>query len=181
MFTRLLYIKKMKNKTDFRLYAKNIRKTLDILKISQNAVELIRKNPFYISASRVMIFYPTKYEVNLLDLLSDNKNFYLPKVDGENLLVCPYSKGDVLQKSEFNILEPLTSPISAEKLDLVIVPALMADSLGFRLGYGGGFYDRFLSANNNTFNTLTVVPKELFVDKLPTDEFDERIDCIIQA
>lgn len=181
MFTSLLYIKKMENKTELRLYAKNIRKNLNISKVSQNAVNLIRKHPFYIDASNVMIFYPTKYEVNFLDLLSDNKKFYLPKVSGKNLLICPYDLNCELVKSEFNILEPCSNPISIDKLDLVIVPALMADKFGFRLGYGGGFYDRFLADKDKKFKTITVVPYELYIEKLPVDEFDRKIDEILIA
>lgn len=169
----------MNKKTDLRIIAKNIRKTLNILKISADLVSLIQKNEVYKNAQNVMLFYPTKYEVNLLGLLSDDKNFFLPKVKGENLLVCPYKNGDTLVQSEFNIYEPITEPISPANLDLVIVPALMADKNGFRLGYGGGFYDRFLKENKKYFKTICPISKELYIESLPINEFDEQIDMIL--
>ena len=123
-----------------------------------------------------MIYYPKDGEINLLDLLNDKKTFYLPRVNNKYLDICPYKIGDKLKMSEFNVLEPVNNSVKCEELDLVIVPSLMADSLNFRLGYGGGYYDRFLC---DSFKTLTVIPKELFIEKLPTDKFDKKIDQII--
>ena len=145
-------------------------------KISQNLTDKIRKLVVYKSAKHVMIFYPTKYEVDLRDLLRDDKNFYLPKVDGDNLLVCPYDKN--LIKSELNIMEPQTEPVKPDILDLVIVPALMADKEGYRLGYGKGYYDRFLP--DNIFS-ICAVPRELFVEKLPRDVFDKKVNLILHG
>lgn len=165
----------MKNKTDYRLYAKELRKMLDIELISKKLTEKIRTLHCYKSAQNVMLFYPTEYEINLLDLLKDNKNFYFPKVDNEKLLVCPVS--DKYEKSKYNIMEPCSDPVDKDILDLIIVPALMADSQGFRLGYGGGFYDRFLL--NCSCKTLTAIPKELLVEELPHETFDIKIDYLL--
>ena len=164
----------MKSKTDLRIYAKELRKTLDITSISQNLVDVIRQSDIYKSAKNVMIFYPKKYEVDLRDLLNDNKNFFLPKMNGQDLLVCPYS-GD-LEKANFDIMEPCTEPVDIEILDLIIVPALMVDKQGYRLGYGGGFYDRLLKTT--IAKTFSALPKELFVEKLPYDEFDVKVDKV---
>ena len=171
----------MDNKTELRIKAKSIRKNLDISAISAKAVTLIKQHRFYINSSNIMIFYPTKYEINLLTLIADEKNYYLPKVEGEKLLVCPYNKYCKLEKSSFNIFEPCSNPVRTDILNLVIVPALMADNFGYRLGYGGGFYDRFLSDCAPKTKTLTVIPKELLVNKLPREDFDRKIDEIIVA
>lgn len=180
IFTPLLYIKKMDNKTVLRIKAKNIRHSLQIHKVSENLIKLVRGHDFYKKSKNVMIFYPTKYEINLLPLLNDDKNFYLPRVNGDYLSVCPYIPADELKKSEFNILEPCSKPVDADVLDLVIVPALMADKYGYRLGYGGGFYDRFLAQHcSPKMKTLVTIPLELYVDELPHDDFDVPVDEII--
>ncbi len=171
----------MKSKPELRLIAKDIRKTLDICKISENIVQNIRGLDLYKSSKNVMLFYPTKYEVNLLLLLEDDKNFYFPRVNGENLHVCRYNTGDILIKSEYNILEPCSEGVSAEVLDLVIVPALMFDKNGFRLGYGGGYYDRFLAKYSKNFKTIGVIPKNLYQKSLPTEEFDVPVDVVISS
>ncbi len=166
----------MDNKTDLRVRAKSIRKTLDIARLSDNAVNQIRQIKLYQNAQNVLIFHPMQYEISVLGLLKDTKNFYLPKVCGNELLVCPYS--DKLEKSEFNVCEPCSNPVNADIIELAIVPALMADKDGYRLGYGGGFYDRFLSANPH-IKTIVPIAKELYVEKLPRDEFDVKIDYAV--
>ena len=170
----------MYNKTDLRIWAKSIRKTLDMDKISNNAVRLIRENSLYKKAENILIFYPMKYEVNLLELLEDNKNFYLPKVCEKRLLICPFKSGGKLEKSDFNILEPCSISVNPNILNLIILPALMADEAGYRLGYGKGFYDRFLGENPD-IKTILPTPKELFVTSLVHDDFDKRADIIIKC
>ncbi len=170
----------MDNKTDLRVHAKTIRKGLDITSISANIVNLIRENKSYLKARNVMLYYPMKYEINLLSLLTDNKNFYLPKVFGKDILVCPFKQGDNLKLSEFRVNEPCSNPVNPEILDLIFVPALMADREGLRLGYGGGFYDRFLEKYKN-IKTITPISSKLIVDKLPVDVFDCRIDEILSC
>ena len=171
----------MYDKNSLRLKAKSIRKTLDMLSISKCLIEKIRTNSLYKKANNIMIYYPTKSEVNLLELLSDNKTFYLPKVHDDKLLVCPYKTNSELEISSLHIMEPTSQPVNPDILDLIIVPALMADNFGFRLGYGGGFYDRFLKSLGNNVHSIVAIPKELFVDKLPFENFDIPVDEVIQA
>lgn len=166
----------MDSKSNLRKKAKELRKSLNIEKISNEICTKIRNLEEYNSAKNIMIFYPMKYEIDLRDLLKDNKNFYLPKTNGENILVCPYSNN--LQKSAIGVMEPKTEPINPNKLDLVFVPALMADKEGYRLGYGGGYYDRFLSKYPDIIAVLPI-PKALLTDKLPHDIFDIKTHIII--
>ena len=168
----------MEDKNNLRIHAKNLRKTLKIDTISEKMVNLIRENYVYKNSQNVMLFYPTEHEIDLRELLKDSKNFYLPRVSGKDLEVCLYKYGDELIKSNMGIYEPTCNSIKPEILDLVIVPALMCDKNGCRLGYGGGFYDRFLVKIPHV-KTLVVIPKELLTDKLPSQEHDIKIDNII--
>lgn len=172
----LLYTETMDDKAGLRIKAKCTRKTLDTEKLSASAIYQIRLNDLYKKSRNILIFHPMRYEINLLDLTNDNKNFYLPKVCGDELLVCPYSEKVV--KSGFGVCEPCTNPIDAKEIELAIVPALMIDREGYRLGYGGGFYDRFLSANPH-IKTIAPIAKELFAEKLPHEDFDIKIDCTL--
>lgn len=167
----------MLEKTHIRTIFKEERKKLDIALISKDIVKNIRSSDFYKNAEHVMLFYPLKYEINLLDLLNDDKNFYFPKVHGENLLVCPYESSVKFEKAVFNIYEPCSAPVFPEILDLIFVPALAVDKNNFRLGYGGGFYDRFLK----TIDVITAVPiyENFVVEELPHDDYDVRVDYII--
>ena len=146
--------------------------------ISEKLVQMVRENVLYKNSHNVMLFYSTKYEVNLTDLLKDDKNFYLPRVNDQNLEVCPFKYGDKLEKSDFGIYEPVSECLRPDILDLVIVPALMADRHGYRLGYGGGYYDRFF-AQILEVKKIIAIPKELYVEKLPHDSHDINVDEVI--
>ena len=166
----------MQTKQELRKQSKEIRKKLDIKSISKILVQKIRNLQEYKSAQNVMIFYPLKYEIDLLELVNDNKNFYLPKVKDDNLVVCPYC--DDLEKSDLNIFEPCSTPCNPEILDLIFTPALMADKEGYRLGYGKGYYDRFLKQYPN-IKTILPIPKDLVADELPKDDFDVKVWKVI--
>lgn len=171
----------MLEKKNLRKKAKEIRISLDMKKISEKIVENILNLEIYKNAQHIMLFYPLKHEVNLLSLTekSKDKNFYLPRVDGRNLLVCPYNIGDDLVTSKFWTEEPTTKPIDTNILDIVFVPALMVDNHFHRLGYGGGFYDIFLSKNAANASKIVAIPSQLIHDKLPSESFDAKIDAII--
>lgn len=168
----------MENKRDLRVRYKTIRKSLDIEKISQNIEDNIRLFQPYKKAKNVMLFYPTKYEINLLGLLKDDKSFYFPRVNKNELLVCPYSEETIFEKSQFNINEPCSTPVNPENLDLIIVPALAVDKNNYRLGYGGGFYDRFLKLVPDII-TVAPVYHKFITETLPVEDFDEPVDYVI--
>lgn len=162
-------------KTALRKWAKEERKKYSCDSV---LIKTLIETEEYKQAKNIMIFYPLKDEVNLLPLLKDKtKNFYLPKIDGKNLLCCPYSEGDELCESCFKTQEPKTS--NAINPDLVIVPALAVDKNNYRLGYGGGFYDRFLAQQK--CKTIVCIPHQLVVETVYPEEFDVPVDKVIQA
>lgn len=163
-------------KTKLRKWAKEERKKLDMQTISKQLVENLRKTEEYKQSQNVMIFYPKGDEVNLLSLLEDDKNFYLPKIDGQNLLCCPYGLGDELCESCFKTKEPLSEPVK-DSIDLVIVPALAVDKNNYRLGYGGGFYDRFLA--DTKCKKIVCIPSQFVVETVFPDEFDVPVDKLV--
>lgn len=167
----------MQKKTDLRAKAKSIRKELDIKNISHVLCEKVKNSEEFHNAKHVMIFYPLKDEINLLELLNEDKKFYLPKMNGLTLNVCPYKKGDKLEIKAFGVKEPRTSPVSAKILDLIIVPALMVDKNNYRLGYGKGFYDRLIT--HTKAKTIVCLPKELLIEELPIEPHDKKVDIVI--
>lgn len=171
----------MQEKKELRKKAREIRTSLNIEEISKKIVDRILSLELYQKAQHVMIFYPLEHEVNLLPLLekSPTKNFYLPKVHGENLLVCPYKMGGELTLSKFKTKEPVSEPINTKILDIIFVPALMTDKNLHRLGYGGGFYDRFFAGNPSKALKIVAIPKSLITTKLPNETFDVQIDVVV--
>ena len=167
-------------KKELRKWAKEVRNSLDMEKISLELARKLSITDEYKNAENIMLFYPKENEVNLLSLLQDkSKNFYLPKIEEENLLCCPFSDGDNLCLSCFNTQEPLTETCKKDLIDLVIVPALACDKNNYRLGYGGGFYDKFLKDIKAV--KIVCIPKELIIETIYPENFDIKMNKIITA
>jgi 5-formyltetrahydrofolate cyclo-ligase len=169
----------MVTKEKLREVAKQIRESLDVDSISEKIVEALRYTEIYQTAENIMLFYPLPKEINLLPLLKDNKNFFLPKIKGDKLVACPYKIGDELTVSKFKTKEPVTKPINPEILDIVLVPALMVDSSFHRLGYGRGFYDKFLSKSVPNAIKIVPIPSALTIDEMPVESFDVQVDVVL--
>ena len=141
------------------------------------AEKLINSNEFK-KAKNILIYYPLTDEIDLLSITSDiSKNFYLPKIEGKNLLCCPYKSGEKLCISCCKTLEPLTEACDKNLIDLAVIPALACDKNNYRLGYGGGFYDRFLQDFNGT--KIVCLPKEFLLDTVHPEKHDIKVDKII--
>ena len=146
--------------------------------LSLALVSKLQEHQVYKNAKHIMIFYPLLNEVDLRTLLEDkNKRFYLPRIDGDGLVCCSYSLGDELFESCFKTKEPVSQKINKDVLDLVVVPALAIDEKGYRLGYGGGYYDRFLS--NLKCKKVVCIPQQLLVKTINPEENDVPVDIII--
>ena len=166
------------NEQQLRKWIKEERKKLNTNLLSEILVKKLKETEEYKMANHIMFFYPLEYEINLLSLLNDEtKNFYLPKIIGENLLCCSYKNGDMLCESCFKTKEPLSEPIDKRILDLVIVPALAVDKSNYRLGYGGGFYDRFLC--DLDCKKIVCISKQFIVETVYAEQHDVKMDKII--
>ena len=168
------------NKTDLRIWAKTERSKLDISGISKKLAKNLINTKEYQQSKNIMVYYPLKNEVDLRLLFEDKtKNFYLPKVKDNELLCCPYKLEDKLYSSCFNTKEPFTEPIEIQNIDLIIIPALACDINNYRLGYGGGDYDRFLSNKKIKAKKIVCIPRELIVSTIYPEEFDIPVDKVI--
>jgi 5-formyltetrahydrofolate cyclo-ligase len=117
---------------------------------------------------------PSTKELNAA-LLKNGKMLYLPRISGTDLEWVKWSGSETeLSPSKFSkkIIEPSGPAISDKSLiELVIVPALRIDRSGYRLGQGGGFYDRALS-NMNAWTIGLIHPDEISSEDLPREDFD---------
>ncbi|SHI13214.1 5-formyltetrahydrofolate cyclo-ligase [Sporobacter termitidis DSM 10068] len=84
-----------------------------------------------------------------------------------------------LSLSSYQLLEPLgsTQVVAPEALDFIIVPALAYDREGYRLGYGGGYYDRFL-LKTKAF-TAGIARERLLMDAVPREAHDVAVRCVV--
>jgi 5-formyltetrahydrofolate cyclo-ligase len=101
------------------------------------------------TAEAIMVYAAKDQEVDLSlfieQSLQADKKVFLPRVEGKDIAVLPFAGWEQMQLSSWGIKEPLGNSVSPDILDAVIVPGLVFDGRGYRLGYGKGYYDRFLS------------------------------------
>ena len=84
-----------------------------------------------------------------------------------------------MRSGTFGILEPCHNlPImDLQNIDLILIPAVACDRQGYRLGYGGGFYDRWLP--NSTGLKVGIIFEQFYLDELPRDIWDVPLDAIV--
>ncbi len=122
-------------------------------------------------------------EVNTHDfikeLLSSNKKLTIPATDFESgeLLHSKLNSFDDLQENKWGVLEPVNVIEVELGFDLILIPLLAADRSYNRLGYGKGFYDRFLK--NSDAIKIGLLFDEFILNKIPVEDFDQKLDILI--
>ncbi|MDP4177472.1 MAG: 5-formyltetrahydrofolate cyclo-ligase [Bacillota bacterium] len=115
--------------------------------------------------------------------LENNKTICVPKVisKSEGMKAVKIESINELTAGKYGILEPKESNniINADKIDLIISPGVAFDSSGYRVGYGGGFYDRFLSNVNDNVPVIAMSYDFQFIDKVPREDFDKPVDFVV--
>ena len=129
-------------------------------------------------------YYPSNYEIddlNILDYL-EKKNFKvsLPVIQKANQMnFCKWSKRDPLKINKFGIPEPVSTKIIYP--DILLVPLVAYDSNLNRLGYGGGFYDRYIEKIEKIKKVIKIGLAFSFqkISSIPIDQYDKRLDFIV--
>ena len=140
----------------------------------------------FINSSSILFYAPTADEINIryaIDCaLNMGKKTAFPRCtdkDG-NMEFYFVNSYDDLTVGTFNIMEPDADkalPVTDFRNSLCVVPALSADERGYRIGYGKGYYDRFLQKKHLISAALCY--NELQSEKIPNDEYDIRVDYVI--
>lgn len=173
----------MTDKKNLRLLFKQKRKEIACKR--EKSIKIAEKffiTDVYKNADTIMLFYPLNDEVNTLFIfekaLKDGKKVVFPVTDIKSKEIIPVYYKNGFKKGAYGIFEP-TGGLTADKnqIDAVIIPALSADTKNYRLGYGGGCYDRFLKDFKGY--KATVLFSELLTDSLPHDNFDIKTDEVI--
>ena len=130
-------------------------------------------------AKNVMIYYPFKNEVNVLELIKifKDKNFFFPVVNFKKkvLEIRRYNEGKFV-KNKLGIFEPKGKSSKKIKLDFIVVPGIVFDEKCFRIGFGGGYYDKFLK-NVDCFACGVCYDFQI-VKSLPVEKNDVKLDCV---
>ena len=129
-------------------------------------------------------YYPTNYEIddlNILDFLEKKKfKVSLPVIKKENQMnFYKWSKGDPLKINKFGIPEPVSTRIIYP--DILLVPLVAYDSNLNRLGYGGGFYDRYIEKIEKIKKVIKIGLAFSFqkISSIPINQYDKKLDFIV--
>jgi 5-formyltetrahydrofolate cyclo-ligase len=113
--------------------------------------------------------------------LKDGKRVAVPKVYGDEMKFIYLSDLSQVEKGFAGIPEPVADgDVAADPTALVLMPGLAFTEKGHRMGYGGGFYDKFLSQEPN-HPTLALCYAFQMVDELPVEEYDVPVDVVLWA
>ena len=134
---------------------------------------------------KVALYYPSNFELNVLKFLEFNyilrQDILLPIIDKKNhMSFFSWKKNDVLFVYEFGMLEPAKTKIKIP--DIMLVPILAYDKNKYRLGYGKGFYDRYINKYLKQFKNIITVGVAFSFQKhhkLPINQNDMKLDFII--
>ena len=179
----------LQTKAILRLKAKTILENLfksgELEKRKEIAIHKIINADFFTSAKKILIYKALKDEIDLnaLTELFPDKDFPIPELTGN------HPPEDFIKQ--------------CENLDLIIIPGLSFDKRGYRLGRGGGYYDKLLSKiipqaqpqektksklSHQSPNGITqrsqalilgIIPKELYSETLPNEPHDIKVDLVL--
>jgi len=147
---------------------------------SRSLIQKIKQHPLYQKAKVVGLFSAIKHEPDLSPLLKDSKIWLLPKVSGDNLIYARYQSQSSLIKSELGILEPQGSKDESSTLDLVIIPGIAFDTKGNRIGFGKGYFDRFLSSHQLPYVIGVAYPFQM-QKQIKTTKSDVPVNEVLVA
>jgi 5-formyltetrahydrofolate cyclo-ligase len=147
---------------------------------SQSLMKQIIALPAFQQAKVIGLYSPIKNEPDLTPLIQKNKLVLLPKVVGDSLIYGQWKQGDTLIKSPLNIFEPKTNEDDSHLLDLVIIPGVAFDRLGNRLGFGKGYFDRYLATHRPPLVIGVCYPFQL-QKQLEVTQEDMKVDLVLVA
>jgi 5-formyltetrahydrofolate cyclo-ligase len=129
-------------------------------------------------------YYPSNYEIDDLDILDflekKNLKISLPIIKKNNEMnFYSWSRNDPLKINKFGIPEPLSSKVFYP--DILLVPLVAYDSSLNRLGYGGGYYDRYIEKIKKIKKVIKIGLAFSFqkISSIPINQYDKRLDFIV--
>ncbi|UMZ74574.1 5-formyltetrahydrofolate cyclo-ligase [Natranaerofaba carboxydovora] len=142
----------------------------------------------YQKANSIMAYLPFQNEVDTMPIIKDaikkGKKVTVPKTYPKTKTMVPALIVDLendFAYGNYGVLEPKEDrlfPLEPTEIDLVVVPGVAFDEDGYRLGYGGGYYDRFISKLREDTILAAVSFEEQIVTKVPLDKWDKRLHLI---
>ena len=141
----------------------------------------------YKGSNKIFVYISFGSEADTMEFikyaLSDNKEIYVPKTDKskKEMVAIRINSLDNMSVDKWGILEPATVEKDkiGEEFDLVIMPGVAFDKSGNRIGYGGGYYDKYISKRNIKCPKIALAYDLQIIDKIEAEEYDIKVDGVI--
>ena len=156
-----------------------------IVEKSRKLGVLFAASELYQNAKTIYGYLPYNQEVRTVPMLEqalkDGKRVAVPKCYGDEMKFLFMDDLSKVEKGYAGIPEPIADePVADDETSLVLMPGMAFDPQGHRIGYGGGFYDKFL-AQEPGHPTLALCYDFQVLPHLDTEEFDIPVDCVLWA
>ena len=156
-----------------------------ILAASAELARQFYNTDLYRNAKTVYGYLPYNQEVRTVPILEqalqDGKQVAVPKVYGDTMRFILLEDLSLVAPSDMGIPEPVADePVADDPTALVLMPGLAFDDKGNRMGYGGGFYDKFL-AMEPEHPTVALCYDFQMVESIPTEEYDVPVDLVLHT
>ncbi len=154
----------------------------DFIKIASSKIQdNLRKVEFYRNAKVLGGYHAVGSEVRTQDILQEilnaGKELSLPKVEKNDLVFKKILSFSDLEIGNFSVMEPKERCETVKKFEAILIPAIAVTRDGYRLGYGFGYYDRYL--HNKRSKKIALSYSKQVVRSIPHDSHDVRVDCIV--
>ena len=154
----------------------------DFINITSKQIQdNLRKVEFFRNAKSIGAYYSIGSEVKTLDILQEilkaGKEISLPKVVKKDLVFKKINSLSDLEPGNFSVMEPKEYCKDVKKIEVIIVPAIALTIDGYRLGYGFGYYDRYLDGKKS--KTIALSYSKQIIKSFIHSNHDVRIDCTI--
>ena len=160
----------------------------EVFFLSEKIFQNLRKNSFFSNSAHIMVYLDFKNEVKtdfiINYCLANNKKVYVPICIPETheLCISRITNLGELQSGHFGIREPKPEYIrlsDSSLVDLVLVPGVAFDSSGNRIGFGAGYYDRFMRRLEPWVIKAALAYSFQIADTIPSDQYDIPMDYIV--
>ncbi|MPM47880.1 putative protein YqgN [bioreactor metagenome] len=147
----------------------------------------LKNTELYKNARNIFIYISFSNEINTINIikkaLEDKKDVFIPKIykTNKSMKAIKLNSFDDLKKNSMGILEPIDDSkyIEKENIDLIVVPGVVFDKDCNRIGYGGGYYDRYLKDIAYKNNKVVLAYDLQVIDKIENEKHDIKVDYII--
>lgn len=134
-------------------------------------------------AETVLAFWSFGSEVETAPLISrlrsEGKTVALPRIEAGDVVPVVAAPGAPMSETSFGAMEPEGPALDVAELDLVVVPGVAFDRWCGRVGYGGGYYDRFLERRREGVAAIAFAFALQIVDRVPSGAIDRRVDGVV--